>query len=148
MKRKLLCFGFIVSCLAMGTAWGLDDPVGVPWGEWRFLEDFDGAGEVVADKASAPGSLMRINAGSTAITQADNTAIVSETGPGDYLRVDARMPIEEMILYDASGRELFRENLKSGELNIVINTEIFPSGLYQLRVKFTDHVQVKRVVIL
>ncbi|NQV35875.1 MAG: discoidin domain-containing protein, partial [Phycisphaeraceae bacterium] len=88
MKRKLLCFAFIVSCLVMGTAWGLDDPVGVPWGEWRFSGAFDGASEVLADKASAPGSLMRINAGSTAITQADNVVIVSETGPGDYLRVD------------------------------------------------------------
>ena len=88
MKRKLLCFGFVVSCLVMGTAWGLDDPVGVPWGEWRFSEAFDGAGEALADKASAPGSLIRINAGSTAVTQADNAVIFSETGPGDYLRVD------------------------------------------------------------
>jgi len=88
MKRKLMCVGFIVSCLWMSTAWGVDDPVGVPWGEWRFLEAFDGAGEALADKASAPGSLIRVNAASTAITQSSGVAVIAETGPADYLRVD------------------------------------------------------------
>ncbi|MDX2431318.1 MAG: lamin tail domain-containing protein [Bacteroides sp.] len=66
----------------------------------------------------------------------------------DYFRVDARMPMEELILYDASGREIYRENHTSGILNGLIETDNFPAGLYQLKVSFKEHAQVKRVMIL
>ncbi len=88
MKRKRLCLGLLLGCLGMNTAFGVSDPEGVPWGEWRFLQAFDGAGEIRADKASSPGSLIRANATSTGITQSDGTVIFAQTGPGDYLRVD------------------------------------------------------------
>ena len=66
----------------------------------------------------------------------------------DYLRVDARKPVEELILYDASGRELFRKTPATGTLNQVINTHMYPSGFYHLRIKFHDRVQVEKVMIL
>jgi len=66
----------------------------------------------------------------------------------DVLRVNAKKPFDELILYDASGRELFREIIETGSLNRVINTDEYPSGFYHLRVKFGDMVQVEKVLIL
>ncbi|MCP4450037.1 MAG: hypothetical protein GY809_01130 [Planctomycetes bacterium] len=72
----------------MSAAWGASDPEGVPWGEWRFQQAFDGGGELLADKGSAPGSLIRVNADATGITQSSNAVVFTQTGPADYLRVD------------------------------------------------------------
>jgi len=66
----------------------------------------------------------------------------------DVLRVNAKRPFEELILYDASGRILFREVIETGTLNRVINTDEYPQGFYHLRVKFGDLVQVEKVLIL
>jgi len=66
----------------------------------------------------------------------------------DYFRVDARMPMEELILYDASGREIYREHHTSGVLGVVIGTDNLPAGIYQLKVRFKEHAQVKRVMLL
>lgn len=66
----------------------------------------------------------------------------------DYLHVNAEMPYRELILYDASGREIFREEYVSGQVNSVIGTEQFPSGLYHLRIKFQDRIQTEKVIIL
>jgi len=88
MKKRLLCLGLMFSCMGFSSAEGASDPEGVPWGEWRFLEDFDDAGEVLADKTSAPGSLIRVNAGSSGVTQSGGTVVFTQTGPADYLRID------------------------------------------------------------
>lgn len=66
----------------------------------------------------------------------------------DYLRVDAKKTYETIILYDASGRELLREDYESGKLNRVIPTSGYSSGFYHLKVKFHDRVQVEKVLIL
>lgn len=66
----------------------------------------------------------------------------------EYFRVDTRVPMQELILYDASGREIYRENHTSGILGVVIETDNFPAGIYQLKVRFKEHAQVKRVMIL
>lgn len=66
----------------------------------------------------------------------------------DYFRVDSKIPMEELVLYDASGRELYRKNLSSGTFSTLINTDNFPSGIYQIRVKSRDQNQLKQVLIL
>lgn len=66
----------------------------------------------------------------------------------DHFRVDAGIPIESLILFDASGREIYREEFPSAEFSRVIRTDEFPSGLYQLKVRFKDHSQVKSLIIL
>jgi hypothetical protein len=78
---------------AVGLARGADEPEGVPWGEWRFHSDFDGAGEVTADKSSNPASLVRRNLASAAITTVGGKVVFTQTGPDDFLRVD----IEDLV---------------------------------------------------
>jgi len=66
----------------------------------------------------------------------------------EYLQVNAVVPYRELTLFDASGREIFREESASGRINSVIRIEQFPSGLYHLRIKFQDRVQTEKVMIL
>lgn len=66
----------------------------------------------------------------------------------DYIRVDAEAAFEELILYDVSGREVYRESTPSGSFNRVIKTDQFPSGYYHLQVKFQKQVVVEKVIIL
>jgi len=88
MKRRLIFLGLMVSFIVAGTAQGFPEPEGVTWAEWRFTDDFDAAGEILADKSSAGTSLIRANAASSAISLVDGAVLISETGPADYLRVD------------------------------------------------------------
>jgi len=67
---------------------------------------------------------------------------------GDYFRVETRVPMEGLILFDASGREIYRKNFTSGTYSELLDTENFPAGIYQLKVSFKAHAQVKRVMIL
>lgn len=67
---------------------------------------------------------------------------------GDYIRIDAGNPFNELTLFDASGREVYRESTGQGSLNRMIRTDRFPSGFYHLRVKFPDRVVVEKVMIL
>lgn len=66
----------------------------------------------------------------------------------EYFRVSASMSFSELVLYDASGREIYREELSSGKSDSLIPTDEFPAGMYRLKVKFGDHSQVKSLVIL
>lgn len=66
----------------------------------------------------------------------------------DYIRVDAETAFEELTLYDASGREVYRESSTSGIFNRVIKTDPFPSGYYHLQVKFKKQMVVEKVIIL
>ncbi len=61
--------------------------------------------------------------------------------------VTARVPFEALTLYDASGREVYHENLTQGAINRTININGFPAGFYHLRVKFSDRHQVEKVMI-
>jgi len=90
MRTGLLQLGLILSVLAVGTAYGADEPEGVPWGEWRFNADFDAAGEVVADQSSDSDSLLRRNAASSAITVSGGKVVFTQTGPDDFLRADIK----------------------------------------------------------
>lgn len=78
----------------------------------------------------------------------DNSLQIYPNPAKDFFRVDSKLPMEELVLYDASGRELYRESPSSGTLNMHINTDSYPSGIYQLRIKFQDHDQIKQVLIL
>lgn len=66
----------------------------------------------------------------------------------NYLHVEAALPFQELILYDASGRELYREAYQSATVSSEIMTEQFPAGIYHLRIKFVDREQTEKVMIL
>lgn len=66
----------------------------------------------------------------------------------DYLRVESKSGFEELTLYDAAGREVYRESLTSGSFNREIKTDMFQSGFYHLKVKFPNRVVVEKVMIL
>lgn len=66
----------------------------------------------------------------------------------NYLRVDAALPYHELILYDASGREIYRQEYNDSTLGSEIKTAQFPSGLYHLRIKFENREQTEKVMIL
>ena len=62
--------------------------------------------------------------------------------------VHATVPFEAITLYDASGREVYQERLTQGAIKRTIQIDDFPSGIYHLRVKFPDRVEVEKVIIL
>jgi len=66
----------------------------------------------------------------------------------NYIRVDAETAFEELTLFDASGREVYRASTPSGNFNRVIHTDQFPSGYYHLQVKFQKQVMIEKVIIL
>lgn len=66
----------------------------------------------------------------------------------DYLHVEAALPYEELILYDASGRVMFRKEYNSATISSEIRTEQFPSGLYHLQIKFENRLETEKVLIL
>ncbi|MGE5297013.1 MAG: discoidin domain-containing protein [Solirubrobacterales bacterium] len=77
-----------MSALSAGVTYGVSDPVGVPWAEWRFAGDFDAANEISPDKTSDPDSLMRRNPASAAISISGGKVVFTQTGPNDFLRLD------------------------------------------------------------
>ncbi|UCD52355.1 MAG: hypothetical protein JSW27_06900, partial [Phycisphaerales bacterium] len=94
MKMRCLYLGLILGVFAAGLAQGASDPEGVPWAEWRFNSDFSAAGEVTADKASHPASLVRRNEAGAAITTAGGKVVFTQTGPDDFLRIDVEDLVE------------------------------------------------------
>jgi len=88
MKTGLLYLGLVLSVLAVGMAYGSSEPEGVPWAEWRFSSDFDGADEISADKSSDPDSLMRRNPATSEVSISGGKVVFTQTGPDDFLRAD------------------------------------------------------------
>ncbi len=88
MKTGLFCLGLVLSALLVGVTYGVSEPVGVSWAEWRFAGDFDAAHEISPDKTSDPDSLMRRNPASAAISISGGKVVFTQTGPDDFLRLD------------------------------------------------------------
>ena len=88
MKMGLFYLGLVLSALSVGVTYGVSEPVGVPWAEWRFASDFDAAHEISPDKTSDPDSLMRRNPASAAIRISGGKVVFTQTGPDDFLRLD------------------------------------------------------------
>lgn len=66
----------------------------------------------------------------------------------DQLTINATVPFNAYTLYDASGREVHHEELPQGANHRTIQIDGFDSGSYYLRVKFSDRVEVEKVMVL
>ena len=88
MKMRLLYLGLVLSVFGIGMASGSYEPEGVPWAEWRFNSDFDGAGEILPDKSSDPDSLIRRNPATSEVSISGGKVVFTQTGPDDFLRAD------------------------------------------------------------
>jgi len=82
MKRKLLCLALMFTSLVSAAAYGVE------WAEWNFSSDFDINDEIIAESSSDADSLMRLSAGTSAFSISDGILTCTQTGPGDYLRLD------------------------------------------------------------
>jgi len=58
------------------------------WAEWNFSSDFDINDEIVAENSSDPDSLIRLSASTSAFSISGGILTCTQTGPGDYLRID------------------------------------------------------------
>ena len=58
------------------------------WAEWNFSSDFDTNDEITAEKSSDPDSLIRLSASTSAFSISGGILTCTQTGPGDYLRID------------------------------------------------------------
>jgi SAM-dependent methyltransferase len=82
MVKKLLSLTLVFASLVSGAAYGVE------WAEWNFSSDFDINDEIVAESSSDADSLMRLSAGTSAFSISGGVLTCTQTGPGDYLRLD------------------------------------------------------------
>jgi hypothetical protein len=82
MKRNLLCLALMFTSLVSAAAYGVE------WAEWNFSSDFDTNDEITAESSSDADSLIRHSVGTSAFSITDGILTCTQTGPGDYLRLD------------------------------------------------------------